>query len=255
MTDNGICSLLGLAWRAGKLAAGDEPVRELSRAGVVRVVFLASDAGAAVTRQAEYIAGRAGVPLLRLPVTGEALGGALGRKTCAVCALSDSGFAAKAAEKLAALDPAVLAAAETLAGSHARFQARRGRKKHAQPQESPGSRPPKPPEKREQPPERGKAPAGQRKRAPQRDGASRKQPDSGGRGRAPERENAFRRRETAAPLRSRGPGAKTGAKRRGRAENRRDSAPAGGKGRFQLAGKPNRRPGKNGNNRQAAGSK
>lgn len=132
MTDNGICSLLGLAKRAGKLAAGDEPVRELSRCGVVRAVLLASDAGAAVSRQARFIAERAEVPLLTLPVTGTELGGALGRKTCAVCALSDSGFAAKAAEKLAVLDETAREAAEVLAKRHARFQARRGTKKHRQ---------------------------------------------------------------------------------------------------------------------------
>ena len=130
MTDNGICSLLGLAKRAGKLAAGDEPVRELARSGVVRVVLLAG--GAAVSRQARFLAERAEVPLLTLPVTGAELGGALGRKTCAVCALSDSGFAAKAAEKLAAIDTAAQGAAEVLAKSHARFQARRGTKKHRQ---------------------------------------------------------------------------------------------------------------------------
>lgn len=152
MTDNGICSLLGLARRAGKLAAGDEPVRELSRSGVVRVVLLASDAGAAVSRQARFLAERAEVPLLTLPVTGTELGGALGRKTCAVCALSDSGFAAKAAEKLAAIDTTAREAAEVLAKSHARFQARRGTKKHRQ-REPVGA--PREPSPREHTPKRG----------------------------------------------------------------------------------------------------
>ncbi len=130
MEDNGICRLLGLAKRAGKLAAGDEPVREFARAGVVRVVFLTSDAGAAISRQAAFVASRADVPLLTLPVTTEQLGGALGRRTCALCALSDSGFAAKAAERLASGDPAFQPAAAQLAASHARFQSRRGTKKH-----------------------------------------------------------------------------------------------------------------------------
>lgn len=152
MTDNGICSLLGLAKRAGKLAAGDEPVRELARSGVVRVVLLASDAGAAVSRQARFLAERAEVPLLTLPVTGAELGGALGRKTCAVCALSDSGFAAKAAEKLAAIDTAAQGAAEALAKSHARFQARRGTKKHRQREPA---EPPRETASREHSPKRG----------------------------------------------------------------------------------------------------
>ena len=137
MTDNGICSLLGLAKRAGKLAAGDEPVRELLQNGVIRLVLLASDAGAASARQAAFAAGRAKVPLLTLPVDKETLGGALGRKTCAVCALSDSGFAARAAEKLAALDPALAPEAEALAQRHARFQSRRGLKKHRSPEAPP----------------------------------------------------------------------------------------------------------------------
>ncbi len=130
MTDNGICSLLGLAMRAGRLAAGDEPVRELARDGVIRAVFLAQDAGAAVTRQAAYTAEKARAPLLTLPVSKEELGGALGRKSCAMCAVSDSGFAAKAAEKLAALDPAFQQAADALRERHTRLQSRRGVKKH-----------------------------------------------------------------------------------------------------------------------------
>ena len=143
MTDNGVCSLLGLAKRAGKLAAGDEPVRELLRDGIVRAVFLASDAGASATRQAEFAAERAQAPLLRLPVTVAELGGALGRKACALCAVSDSGFAAKAAEKLAAVDPAAQEAARVLAASHARFQSRRGTKKHRQAEPSAGQAKPR----------------------------------------------------------------------------------------------------------------
>ncbi len=133
MTDNGILSLLGLAKRAGKLAAGDDPVRELAQDGVIRAVFLASDAGAASSRQAAFTAGKEGVPLLMLPVTKAELGGALGRQSCALCALSDSGFAAKAAEKLAAADPSFAEAAKALAEKHARIQSRRGIKKQRAP--------------------------------------------------------------------------------------------------------------------------
>ena len=133
MTDNGILSLLGLAKRAGKLAAGDDPVRELAQDGVIRAVFLASDAGAASSRQAAFTAGKEGVPLLTLPVTKAELGGALGCQSCALCALSDSGFAAKAAEKLAAADPSFAEAAKALAEKHARIQSRRGVKKHRAP--------------------------------------------------------------------------------------------------------------------------
>ncbi len=133
MTDNGILSLLGLAKRAGKLAAGDDPVRELAQDGVIRAVFLASDAGAASSRQAAFTAGKEGVPLLTLPVTKAELGGALGRQSCALCALSDSGFAAKAAEKLAAADPSFAEAAKALAEKHARIQSRRGIKKQRAP--------------------------------------------------------------------------------------------------------------------------
>lgn len=133
MTDNGILSLLGLAKRAGKLAAGDDPVRELAQDGVIRAVLLASDAGAASSRQAAFTAGKEGVPLLTLPVTKAELGGALGRQSCALCALSDSGFAAKAAEKLAAADPSFAEAAKALAEKHARIQSRRGIKKQRAP--------------------------------------------------------------------------------------------------------------------------
>lgn len=182
MTDNGICSLLGLAMRAGRLAAGDEPVRELARDGVIRAVFLAQDAGAAVSRQAAFTVEKAHAPLLTLPVTKEVLGGALGRRTCAMCAVSDSGFAAKAAEKLAALDPAFREAAEALQERHARIQSRRGIKKHrdkAAQDEAPDKQkrsghPPRPPARQEP----GKRRANAAK--PQQRPAGRKHPDGDG---------------------------------------------------------------------------
>lgn len=130
MNDYGVCSLLGLAKRAGKLAAGDEAVKELSRTGVIRAVFLSEDAGAAVSRQAAFLAGRANAPLLTIPCTKAELGGALGWKSCALCAVSDIGFAASAAKKLAPVSEKHAAAAEELAAKNVRIQSRRGVKKH-----------------------------------------------------------------------------------------------------------------------------
>ncbi len=204
MTDNGVCSLLGLAKRAGKLAAGDEPVRELLRDGIVRAVFLASDAGASATRQAEFAAERAQAPLLRLPVTVAELGGALGRKACALCAVSDSGFAAKAAEKLAAVDPAAQEAARVLAASHARFQSRRGTKKHRQAEPSAGQAKPRQRNRKPCPPE-------QSRRTDRKGAASRKAPSAGRKPDSPGR------RQSGAPEQSR-----TGRRTAGR------SAPLGG---------------------------
>lgn len=165
MEDNGICSLLGLAMRAGRLAAGDEPVRELARNGVIRAVFLTMDAGDAISRQAAFAAKKARVPLLTLPISKETLGGALGRKTCAMCAVSDSGFAAKAAEKLAAADPAFREAADMLREHHAQIQSRRGIKKHhnvsseqgAEPMRETAGYPPRPPARQDKRPAVSKA--------------------------------------------------------------------------------------------------
>lgn len=127
--DNGtdIRGLLGLALRASRLVIGDAPVRETLQSGHARVIILASDAGAAGVRKITFLAQEREIPVLPLPQTKAELGAALGRSSCAVCTISDMGFAASAAEKLAPLGGEYAQAAELLQKKNLRFQERKAR--------------------------------------------------------------------------------------------------------------------------------
>ncbi len=124
-----VCGLLGLALRAGKLVLGDDPVSDLIKTGHARALFLASDAGDAIRRKAGRLAGEREVPVLAVGATKAELGAALGRASCALCAVSDMGFAAAAAAKLSALSPENAQAAELLRQKNERMQARKARPK------------------------------------------------------------------------------------------------------------------------------
>ncbi len=91
---------LGLCLRAGKLAVGEEPVREALALGRARVVFLAGDASERTHRKLEPKLGD--VPV-RVAATKAALGNALGRESCALCAVTDKGFARSLLQRLDAL--------------------------------------------------------------------------------------------------------------------------------------------------------
>ena len=90
-TTDSVTTLLGLALRAGKLAVGEEPVREALAGGKARTVLLARDASDRTRRKVEPKLGD--VPLTTLEATKETLGQALGRASCAICAVTDKGFA------------------------------------------------------------------------------------------------------------------------------------------------------------------
>ena len=105
MTANDALSLLGLALRAGKLEVGEEPVETACKAHTVKVVLLASDAAENSVKKAERFAAQSSAPTAVLPADKAELGFALGRKACAMAALTDAGFAATALKKLAAVDP------------------------------------------------------------------------------------------------------------------------------------------------------
>jgi len=102
---NHILSLLGLALRGGRLAVGEEPAALAARAGQARLIVLASDAAGNTLRRAEHLAGEGHCLWLTLPFTKAELGGALGRGSAAVAALTDTGLAAAVTERLALLDP------------------------------------------------------------------------------------------------------------------------------------------------------
>ena len=82
---------LGLAFRASKLAVGEEPVREALAEGKARVVFIAADASDHTRRKLEPKL--ADVPLQEVGASKAEMGRALGRASCAICAVTDKGFA------------------------------------------------------------------------------------------------------------------------------------------------------------------
>ena len=103
MTDNAL-NLLGLALRGGNLAVGEEPVREACKTHRAWLVVSADDAADNSIERAERWAVEGGVPWVRLPWDKETLGNALGRRLCAVAALTDRGLTAALVEKLIQAD-------------------------------------------------------------------------------------------------------------------------------------------------------
>ena len=92
--------LLGLARKAGKLELGEEPVGAACRGRRARLVLLAADAAENTADKAARLSQTADAPCVRAPAGKEELGAALGRRSCAVLALTDEGFAKALLEKL-----------------------------------------------------------------------------------------------------------------------------------------------------------
>ena len=113
MTDSAL-SLLGLALRGSNLAVGEEPVQDACKTQRARLVMSAADAAQNSVDRAGRMAETGGAPWIRLPWDKETLGGALGRKLCAVAALTDQGLASALAEKLIQTDEGLRSALEPL---------------------------------------------------------------------------------------------------------------------------------------------
>lgn len=129
MANDPCLGMLGLARRAGKLAFGDELVRQLCAEHKARCVLIAADAGESTAKKAALYAARVSIPCITLPHDKETLGAAIGKNGCAVCALSDIGMAAAAIGKLAAQHPEYAAVAAQLDEKNVRIQSRKGKKK------------------------------------------------------------------------------------------------------------------------------
>lgn len=129
MANDPCLGMLGLARRAGKLAFGDELVRQLCAEHKARCVLVAADAGESTAKKATLYAARVSIPCITLPHDKETLGAAIGKNGCAVCALSDIGMAAAAIGKLAAQYPEYAAVAAQLDEKNVRIQSRKGKKK------------------------------------------------------------------------------------------------------------------------------
>jgi len=98
--------MIGLALRAGRLEAGEEPVGQACRAKACRLILAASDAAEGSLRRVRRFAEEGACLWLALPYTKEELGGALGRGACAMAAVTDLGLAQGIVRKLAGQDPA-----------------------------------------------------------------------------------------------------------------------------------------------------
>jgi len=114
MLHDPILHLLGLAKKAGKLEVGEEPVGAVCRSRHARLLLLACDAAPNTCRRAAHFGEAGNVLWLQLPHTKDELGFQLGRKSCAMVAVTDFGIAAAIGEKLALLDPRYVPAAEQL---------------------------------------------------------------------------------------------------------------------------------------------
>ena len=102
---NKVLGLLGLAKKAGKLEVGEEPTGAAARAKDARLLLIASDAADNSYRRLKHFADAGACLYAVIPCTKDELGGALGRTSCAMAAVTDIGFATAIAEKLAEDDP------------------------------------------------------------------------------------------------------------------------------------------------------
>ena len=102
---NKVLGLLGLAKKAGKIEVGEESTGAAVRAKDARLLLIASDAADNSCRRLRHFADIGACLYAKLPCTKEELGGALGRTSCAMAAVTDIGFAEAVAEKLAEDDP------------------------------------------------------------------------------------------------------------------------------------------------------
>ncbi len=129
MANDPVLRMLGLARRAGKLAYGDELVREVCFAHKARCVFLAGDAGASTAKKGAFYAEKANVPCVQLPHGKIELGTSVGKSGCAIVAVTDIGLASSAVEKLASEHEEYAETAKLLSEKNARIQSRKGIKK------------------------------------------------------------------------------------------------------------------------------
>ena len=136
-------SMIGLALRAGRLEVGDEAAGDACRLKHCRLLLVASDAGEGAQRRAMHFAEEGQCLLAELPCSREEMGAALGRKSCAMAAVTDLGLAQAIAGKLAQSDPERYGAmTERLRVKAERAAQRRERTAQERKQRGGGKRPP-----------------------------------------------------------------------------------------------------------------
>lgn len=120
-------SLLGLALRASRLSVGEDQCREAVGAHRARLLLLASDAGEHTRRRFRLLRTEK-LPLVELTQSKAELGAALGRESCAVCAVTDLGLASRMAALLAAERPELSPVREALERRQAKLLRRKKEK-------------------------------------------------------------------------------------------------------------------------------
>ena len=99
-----ILHMVGLAMKAGRLEAGEEPVGAACRARDCRLILVARDAADNSFRRVRHFADAGQCLWVSVPYTKAELGQAVGRTACAMAAVTDIGFAEAIGGKLAARD-------------------------------------------------------------------------------------------------------------------------------------------------------
>ncbi|MDE7218413.1 MAG: 50S ribosomal protein L7 [Oscillospiraceae bacterium] len=102
---NDVLLMTGMALRAGRLEVGDEAAGDACQYKRCRLLLLAADAGEGAQRRASHFAEEGQCLLAELPCSKEELGAALGRKSCAMAAVTDLGLARTIVQKLAQAEP------------------------------------------------------------------------------------------------------------------------------------------------------
>lgn len=149
-----VLHLLGIARKAGRIEVGEEPVGASARAGQAKLILVASDAADNSVRRSGRFAEAGKTLWTQIPYTKAELGGAVGRSSCAMVALTDVGLASALAGKLAAMrSEEFRALADELAGKAdkalQRQKEQRAHEKNVQKgKKKPWAAPPKPAEKK-----------------------------------------------------------------------------------------------------------
>lgn len=90
-----LINLLTMSRKAGKAALGFDPMKENLAAGKAAAVFTAEDLSPKTEKEVNFYAAKAGVRVVRLPLTQDELHFGIGKKV-GVVTLCDKGFADKA---------------------------------------------------------------------------------------------------------------------------------------------------------------
>lgn len=91
-------SSLGLAMKAGKVVYGADPV--MINSGRIHLLLLASDSGSSTRRNARHLAGKHNFTCVEVAYGKAELGFSIGKKPCALVAVTDRGFAQSLLKKL-----------------------------------------------------------------------------------------------------------------------------------------------------------